>query len=87
VTTLAPGCRRCRQPGASRCSAGPAKPDQPSSCSALPALAYAPPELTEIGGVYDRTLNGDFCLFGKQFGGSDGFMFMGIAVPISNCSQ
>jgi hypothetical protein len=49
---------------------------------------YAPPELVEIGGFYDETLgNGDFCLFGKQFGGSDGFTFMGINVPISNCSQ
>lgn len=58
-----------------------------SSSSAEPRIAYAPPELIEIGGVYDRTLQGGFCAFGKQFGGSDGFTFMGISVPISNCSQ
>jgi hypothetical protein len=38
-----------------------------------------------LGSVVDRTLNG--CYWGKQFGGSDGFAFMGISVPISTCSS
>jgi hypothetical protein len=46
---------------------------------------YEPPTLFEIGSVYDHTLTG--CLFGKQLGGTDGFTFMGINVPISNCSR
>ena len=41
--------------------------------------------LWEFGAVADLTLNG--CYWGKQFGGSDGFTFMGISVPISNCSS
>jgi hypothetical protein len=47
--------------------------------------AYEPPVLWEFGAVADLTLNG--CYWGKQFGGSDGFTFMGISVPISNCSS
>jgi hypothetical protein len=51
--------------------------------------AYEPPALFELGGFVERTLNGglDGCYWGKQFGGSDGFTFMGISVPISNCSS
>ena len=45
---------------------------------------YEPPTIVEIGGVWDLTLNG--CFWGKELGGSDGFTFMGISVPISNCS-
>jgi hypothetical protein len=49
---------------------------------------YAPPALTVIGTVYEHTLNGGLsgCYWGKQLGGTDGFTFMGISVPISNCS-
>jgi hypothetical protein len=46
--------------------------------------AYVPPVLTELGTVWERTLHG--CWWGKEWGGSDGFTFMGINVPISNCS-
>jgi hypothetical protein len=46
---------------------------------------YEAPEVFEIGSVYDHTLTG--CLFGKKLGGSDGISFMGINVPISNCSS
>lgn len=49
------------------------------------ALVYEPPTLIEFGSVVERTLHG--CYWGKQFGGSDGFTFMGISVPISNCSS
>ena len=58
--------------------------------SSPPALSnlepvYEPPRLIEFGSVVERTLHG--CYWGKQFGGSDGFTFMGISVPISNCSS
>lgn len=46
---------------------------------------YEPPGLFELGSVAERTLNG--CYWGKQLGGTDGFTFMGVAVPISNCSS
>jgi hypothetical protein len=46
---------------------------------------YEPPVLVELGSVAEQTLHG--CLFGKQWGGSDGWTFMGINVPISNCSS
>jgi hypothetical protein len=49
------------------------------------APAYEPPALVDLGTLHEQTLN--FCLFNKQWGGSDGFTFMGINVPISNCSQ
>ena len=47
--------------------------------------AYEPPTLEAIGSVWEHTLHG--CWWGKEFGGSDGFTFMGINVPISNCSS
>jgi hypothetical protein len=50
-----------------------------------PKLAYKPPTLVELGAVAELTLTG--CFFGKHLGGSDGFTFMGINVPISNCSS
>jgi hypothetical protein len=46
---------------------------------------YEPPALFELGTVAERTLNG--CYWNKQLGGTDGFTFMGIDVPISNCSS
>ena len=46
--------------------------------------AYCPPALTVLGTLHELTLSR--CFFGKEFGGSDGFEFMGINVPISNCS-
>jgi hypothetical protein len=46
---------------------------------------YEPPALFELGSVAEKTLR--LCLGGKQLGGSDGFTFMGIGVPISNCSS
>lgn len=48
------------------------------------ADAYAAPALTVIGGIWEHTLHG--CWWGKEFGGSDGFTFMGIDAAISNCS-
>jgi hypothetical protein len=53
--------------------------------SSLTALPYEPPALAELGLVVDETLHG--CYWGKQFGGTDGFTFMGISVPISACSS
>jgi hypothetical protein len=50
----------------------------------LPDVAYTPPVLTELGTVWEHTLHG--CWWGKEWGGSDGFSFMGIDVPVSNCS-
>jgi hypothetical protein len=55
-----------------------------------PIAGYEPPALFELGSVAERTLHGgilDGCYWGKQFGGSDGFTFMGISVPISSCSS
>ena len=47
--------------------------------------SYEAPALYDLGTVHEQTLHG--CLFNKQWGGSDGFTFMGIDVPISNCSS
>jgi hypothetical protein len=47
--------------------------------------AYEPPILLELGSVAELTLHG--CWWGKEFGGTDGWTFMGISVPISNCSS
>ena len=57
---------------------------QPTASPSRGAQAYEPPTLEVIGGVWERTLNG--CWWGKELGGTDGFTFMGINVPISNCS-
>ena len=54
--------------------------------SVEPPIAYEPPRLVELGTVHELTLTGG-CYWGKQFGGSDGWTFMGISVPISNCSS
>ena len=51
---------------------------------AVPEHTYSPPSVTVLGTLHELTLNK--CFFGKEFGGSDGFEFMGIDVPISNCS-
>jgi hypothetical protein len=48
--------------------------------------SYEPPVLYDLGTVHEQTLTHG-CLFNKQWGGSDGFTFMGIDVPISNCSS
>lgn len=54
----------------------------------LPAAGYEPPALFELGSVSELTLNGlSGCYWNKQLGGSDGFTFMGITAPISNCSS
>ena len=47
--------------------------------------AYEPPALIEIGSIAQLTLNG--CYWGKELGGTDGWTFMGINVPVSNCSS
>lgn len=47
--------------------------------------AYAPPTLTRLGTLHELTLN--FCIVDKQLGGSDGYTFMGMNVPISSCSS
>jgi hypothetical protein len=46
---------------------------------------YESPALVELGSVADQTLHG--CFWGKELGGTDGWTFMGINVPISNCSS
>jgi hypothetical protein len=46
---------------------------------------YESPTLVELGLVADLTLHG--CWWGKELGGTDGWTFMGINVPISNCSS
>ena len=46
---------------------------------------YEAPEIRTIGTVHELTLNPQFCLFGKKWGGSDGLEFMGINVPVSSC--
>jgi hypothetical protein len=50
------------------------------------ALEYQAPALIELGAVSELTLTGG-CYFNKQLGGSDGFTWMGIDIPISNCSS
>ena len=47
---------------------------------------YEPPALTVLGAVHELTLHGgDKCLWGKQWGGSDGLQWMGINIPVSSC--
>jgi hypothetical protein len=54
------------------------------SCEA----SYEAPRLVELGAVSAETRTGlHGCYWNKQFGGSDGWTFMGISVPISNCSS
>ena len=48
-------------------------------------FTYESPTLIELGSVADQTLHG--CFWGKEWGGTDGWTFMGINVPISNCSS
>ena len=50
-----------------------------------PIPIYEPPALVELGTVVEQTLNG--CFWGKEWGGTDGWTFMGMNVPISNCSS
>ena len=52
--------------------------------SAFIEETYRPPAMTVLGTLHELTLSR--CFFGKEFGGSDGFEFMGINVPVSNCS-
>lgn len=55
---------------------------------ALPSAidpGYESPTLVELGSVTEQTLSG--CFWGKEWGGTDGWTFMGINVPISNCSS
>jgi hypothetical protein len=47
--------------------------------------SYEAPTLRELGTVAEHTLHG--CFWGKEWGGTDGWTFMGINVPISNCSS
>jgi hypothetical protein len=48
-------------------------------------FAYESPALVELGSIAEQTLHG--CFGGKEWGGTDGWTFMGINVPISNCSS
>ena len=48
-----------------------------------PENRYEPPALVELGSVAALTLSG--CFMDKKWGGSDGFHFMGISVPVSSC--
>jgi hypothetical protein len=58
--------------------------DLPTITSTEP---YEAPSLTVLGTVHELTLHGGGCYWDKQYGGSDGFVFMGMPVPISNCSS
>jgi hypothetical protein len=46
--------------------------------------SYEAPSLAVLGTVHTLTLRG--CWWDKQFGGTDGFTWMGVPVPISDCS-
>jgi hypothetical protein len=48
------------------------------------AETYEAPSLVVLGSVHELTLH---CFWDKKLGGTDGFTFMGINVPISNCSS
>ena len=55
-----------------------------TTCHRRPAApVYEPPTIVELGTVEELTLRG--CLFGKQWGGADGFSFG--PITISNCSS
>jgi hypothetical protein len=58
---------------------------QSTSSSASPGV-YEAPRIVVLGTVHELTLHGG-CFWDKKLGGSDGFTFMGISVPISNCSS
>ncbi len=57
--------------------------DSPTNTS---SESYEAPSLVLLGTVHKLTLHGG-CWWDKQFGGSDGFTFNGITVPISTCSS
>lgn len=49
---------------------------------------YEAPSLVVLGTVHELTLTwGRRCFWDKKLGGTDGFTFMGIAMPISDCSS
>ena len=53
-----------------------------------PFPVYESPRLVELGAVSTQTATGlHGCYWGKELGGSDGWTFMGINVPISACSS
>jgi hypothetical protein len=59
----------------------------PTEQSPAPSVpAYEAPRLVELGSVHGLTLTGNHCFWDKKLGGTDGFTFMGISVPISTCS-
>jgi hypothetical protein len=45
--------------------------------------SYEAPRLAVLGTVHNLTLR---CFWDKTLGGTDGFTWMGIPVPISDCS-
>jgi hypothetical protein len=52
-----------------------------------PAIEYEPPALVRLGTVHELTLTfSGKCWWGKEFGGHDGYYFLGVPVPISSCS-
>jgi hypothetical protein len=46
--------------------------------------SYEAPSLHVLGTIHNLTLHR--CWWDKQFGGTDGFTWMGIPVPVSDCS-
>ena len=59
-----------------------------SVLSVVQQCPYESPRLIELGTVATQTATGlNGCYWGKELGGSDGWTFMGINVPISNCSS
>jgi hypothetical protein len=60
-----------------------------NSPSTTSTEAYEAPSLAVLGTVHNLTLTRGFgrgCWWDKQFGGTDGFTWMGIPVPVSDCS-
>ena len=48
--------------------------------------SYEAPSLVVLGTIHNLTLTRG-CWWDKTLGGTDGFTWMGIPVPISNCSS
>ena len=48
-------------------------------------MLYQRPTVERLGSLAEITLSG--CFQNKALGGSDGVVFMGIDVPISNCGS
>jgi hypothetical protein len=58
------------------------EPERPSESED----SYDPPRLEVLGSILELTLHGgSFCIRDKTWGGSDGFTWHGIQIPVSSC--